>query len=167
VRLRAPAEFRFRREERGVVHSERRKNPLAQHLAERRSGDDLDDAPEHVGGVAVFPNLARLKAQRQRGERGDMLGHRPLLAHQIRREHLALHVRISGEAVGEAGRVPHQVLDRDRAFRRTSSNVSPVSTPTFTSANAGMYFASGSVTSSRPSSTSVIAATVTIGFVME
>ena len=63
----------MRCEKGGVVHAERRKNALAQNLAERRAGDDLDDAAEHVGRVAVFPDFARLKAQRQRGERLDVL----------------------------------------------------------------------------------------------
>ena len=49
----------------------------------------------------------------------------------------------------------------------TRSSLSPFSTPTFVLAKAGMYLASGSEISSRPSSTSVIAATETIGLVME
>ena len=46
--------------------------------------------------------------------------------------------------------MPHQVLDRDRPFGGTSSSSSPVSTPTFTSAKAGMYFDSGSVMQQPP-----------------
>ena len=41
------------------------------------------------------------------------------------------------------------------------------STPTLTSANDGMYFDKGSSSCSLPSSTSIIAATVVIGFDIE
>ena len=41
------------------------------------------------------------------------------------------------------------------------------STPTFTSAKAGMYFETGSSSASLPSSTSIIAATDVIGFDIE
>jgi hypothetical protein len=41
------------------------------------------------------------------------------------------------------------------------------STPTFTSAKAGMYFETGSSSLSLPSSTSIIAATEVIGFDIE
>ena len=41
------------------------------------------------------------------------------------------------------------------------------STPTFTSAKAGMYFDTGSSSLSLPSSTSIIAATEVIGFDIE
>ena len=47
------------------------------------------------------------------------------------------------------------------------SSLSPLATPTFTLAKAGMYFETGSVMRSRPSSTSIIAATETIGLVIE
>ena len=49
----------------------------------------------------------------------------------------------------------------------TRSSLSPVSTPTFEFAKAGMYLDRGSVISIRPSSTSIIAATETIGLVIE
>ena len=44
---------------------------------------------------------------------------------------------------------------------------STFSTPTFTLAKAGMYFATGSSSASLPSSTSIIAATDVIGFDIE
>ena len=47
------------------------------------------------------------------------------------------------------------------------SSLSPLTTPTFVFAKAGMYFETGSVMRSRPSSTSIIAATETIGLVIE
>ena len=53
---------------------------------------------------------------------------------------------------------------------RSSVSVTPspgVSTPTFTSAKAGMYLATGSSSASLPSSTSIIAATEAIGFDIE
>jgi hypothetical protein len=49
----------------------------------------------------------------------------------------------------------------------TRSSLSPFSTPTFVSAKAGIYSDKGSVISIRPSSTSIIAATETIGLVIE
>ena len=50
----------------------------------------------------------------------------------------------------------------------TQRRLSPgFSTPTFTSAKAGMYFATGSSSESLPSSTSIIAATEVIGFDIE
>ena len=53
---------------------------------------------------------------------------------------------------------------------RSSRGLTPsptCSTPTLTSAKAGMYFESGSDSDSLPSSTSVIAATAVIGFDIE
>ena len=47
------------------------------------------------------------------------------------------------------------------------SSLSPLATPTFRFAKAGIKFETGSVRASRPSSTSIIAATETIGFVIE
>ena len=52
-------------------------------------------------------------------------------------------------------------------FGGARSSFSPLATPTFTLAKAGMYFETGSVMTSRPSSTSIIAATETIGLVIE
>ena len=49
----------------------------------------------------------------------------------------------------------------------TRSNLPSRSTPTVIEANAGRYLATGSESSSRPSSTSVIVATETIGLVIE
>ncbi len=50
----------------------------------------------------------------------------------------------------------------------SSSGASPgFSTPTFTSAKAGMNFATGSARESLPSSTNIIAATDVIGFDIE
>ena len=43
----------------------------------------------------------------------------------------------------------------------------PFATPTFTFAKAGMYADTGSMIDSRPSSTSIIAATETMGLVIE
>ena len=95
-----------------------------QDFAEAASGDDLDDAPEHVGRMAVFPDLAGLMLQRQGGERLDVLGRAPVLAHRRGRVDELLHPRNAGEAVGEAGGVAHQVLDGDRALER--DEVEPV-----------------------------------------
>ena len=47
------------------------------------------------------------------------------------------------------------------------SSLPPFSTPTFRFAKAGIKFETGSAMASRPSSTSIIAATETIGFVIE
>ena len=47
------------------------------------------------------------------------------------------------------------------------SSLSPLTTPTFVFAKAGTYFDTGSVMRRRPSSTSIIAATETIGLVIE
>jgi len=49
----------------------------------------------------------------------------------------------------------------------TLSAVPLLSTPTFISAKAGMYFATGSSSASLPSSTSIIAITDVIGFDIE
>ena len=56
---------------------ERAEQALLQDLAERSAFDDLDDAPEHVGGEAVLPDLARLMHERKRGHRLDVFGQRP------------------------------------------------------------------------------------------
>ena len=53
------------------------------------------------------------------------------------------------------------------AFAGESSSASPFSTPTFILANAGMYFAIGSPSEMRPSSTSIMAATVVTGLLIE
>ena len=55
-RLGEPLALGWRREEGGVVHAERREDPLGEELAEALPRDDLDDAAEHVGRMAVFPN---------------------------------------------------------------------------------------------------------------
>ena len=51
--------------------------------------------------------------------------------------------------------------------RTEPPSASRFSTPTSTLAKAGMYFDSGSLSASLPSSTSIIAATDVIGFDME
>jgi hypothetical protein len=68
--------------------------------------------------------------------------------------------------------VAQQILDRDRAVERLERKrrlavFVRFSTPTFTSAKAGMYFETGSSSLSLPSSTSIIAATEVIGFDIE
>src|SRR5664279_1211001 len=100
MRLGAAWQFGLRREERSVLHTEGQENALAQDFAERRAGDDLDDPSEHVGRKAVFPYLAGLITQRQRGERFDMFRRSLRLAHHALREYKLLNQRIPGEPVG-------------------------------------------------------------------
>ena len=51
----------------GAGHAERIEDVLLLELVQRLSRDDLDDAAEHVGGVAVAPQRAGLARQRQSG----------------------------------------------------------------------------------------------------
>ena len=117
-RIGAPGELRLRREEGGVDHVERAEQAALQDLAERSAFDDFDDAPEHVGGEAVLPDLARLMHERKRGHRLDIFGQRPVRIHDVRRLDQLLDRRRAGEAVGQPRRVAHQVLDRDRPLER-------------------------------------------------
>ena len=59
-RLGAPVELVRGRIEGRVDHAERLKDALLQQPPEAHAGDDLDNAAEHIGRVAVFPDLAWL-----------------------------------------------------------------------------------------------------------
>jgi hypothetical protein len=65
--------------------------------------------------------------------------------------------------------VAQQIFNGDGAMDRLKRQrrLFRFSTPTFTSAKAGMYFETGSSSLSLPSSTSIIAATLVMGFDIE
>ncbi len=106
------------REEGGVGHAERAEDPRAQHVAEPRALDDLDDPPEHVGRDAVLPRRSRLMHERQGGDRLDAFRRRPVGIEHAGRLGQLLHRPVAGETVGQARGVPQEVLHGDRALER-------------------------------------------------
>ena len=117
-RIGAPVDLAGRSEEGRVDHAERAEQAMLQHLAELRALDRLDHAPEHVGREAIFPDLAGLVHERQRGDRLDIFGQRPVDVQDIGRLDQFLDRGHSGEAVCEPRSVAHQVLHGDRAPER-------------------------------------------------
>ena len=109
---------------------------------------------------------ARIEQQRRLGERGDRL----VLRHALGRPHGGAgieRVRRGGAAVavGEAGGVAQQVLDGRQLLRRARR--APPGSATFSSASGGRYFDTGSASSTRPSSTSIMTAVEVMALVME
>ena len=112
------------RGEAGIAHAQRRKNSLMQKRAQGLPGDNLDDAADDVGGMAVIPGCARLVEQRQLGERNDKFGESGTVrakrrrAYKLRLDVKALHGRNTGEKVRQPRCVAQQVLDGDRPLGR-------------------------------------------------
>jgi len=106
------------REERGLGHLQRREDALGQERSQTLGRDDLDDAAEDVGGAAVVPLRAGLADQRKFRHQGRVLGIGDLAAAQPRLLVELLHQAVAGVVVGDARRVPQQVLDRDRPLDR-------------------------------------------------
>ncbi len=102
-----------------VGHLERTEDALGENLAERLARHDFDDAPENIGREAVLPRRTRLIQERQLGEPRDELLRRELACEP---GHSALvelvDLRRAAVAVGEAGRVAQQILDRHLGRRR-------------------------------------------------
>ena len=133
----------------------------------------LDEAAQHVGRDAVFParrragtsaaaceSLATNSALRHGRGRRSWRRHRPALTSASPRS------RRSGPRCGAAGPAPSSAR-RDRPAAAPACRRTVFSTPTFILPNPGRYFATGSLSCSWPSSTSIMAATVTIGLVIE
>jgi hypothetical protein len=58
----------------GVGHAERLADALLEELAERHAGNDLDQAPQHIGRAAVPPGGAGLEFQRQLADARHQVG---------------------------------------------------------------------------------------------
>ena len=91
---------------------------LLQELLQRLPGNDLDDAAEHVGGMAVAPQRAGLPRQRQPR---DPLGKHLVVERLF--EQIGLRIGLLDQlaadiAVGDARGVPQQIGDRHRPARR-------------------------------------------------
>ena len=102
--------------ERRVDHAERVEDALLQELAERLSGELLDQVALHVDADAVVPARARLGQERQVGQ---LVDHR--LQGFVRVEDALLAVEpvdvVRGaEAVAQTARVRHQLGHRHRAL---------------------------------------------------
>ena len=106
---RRPA-FASRRVECGLGHLQRRQDAFGQERAERLAGDDFDDAAEHVGRAAVIPFRAGLADQRHAGDHGRVFGVGDLAAAQPRLLVELLDRAVAGVVVGQARRMPQQVL---------------------------------------------------------
>ena len=125
---------------------------LTQKRAQGLPGDNLDDAADDVGGMAVIPGRSRLIEQRQLGElqrqirrvvRSRQASWRCRIgANKLRLTVKTLHGRNAGEKVCQPGCVPQQVLDGDRPARpRPIRACRLFTTPTLGSANSGTNFA--------------------------
>ena len=66
-RHQSPA-FRLRKEEMGIGHPERLRDPCADEFVERFARGALDHTAEDIGGVAVDELLAGLRRERQRAQ---------------------------------------------------------------------------------------------------
>jgi hypothetical protein len=115
-----PRELGFRHPEPRVAHLERSEEPLAHEVAEALARRRFDDAPEHVGGEAVFPGRAGLMDQRNPREALDLLGPRHVADVELDHaglEEPGLRQRVLDGgvlrelAVGKAGGVAQEILD--------------------------------------------------------
>ena len=95
----------------GLRHLQRRQDAFGQERAERFAGDDLDDAAENVGRAAVIPFRARLAHQRHAGDHGRVFGVGDLAAAQPRLLVELLDGAVAGVVVGQARRMPQQILN--------------------------------------------------------
>ena len=171
---RAPAILLVERHlEAGVAHLQRLGDALLDEFIERHAGGDFDDTAQHVGRHGIFPRRARLVEQRQLGELGRPSRH---WSGPVRDLHVDDRTaspcwrrprRRSGPRCGASGPGWSSAGAAARARappcrRRSSSRRRPwcrrtpecISTPDRASV-------------SLPSSISIMAATVTIGLVIE
>src|SRR5204862_2183473 len=91
--------------------------PRLEDPGKRLAGAAFDDATQYVGRVAVVPGAARLIGERHAREPLDEIG----VADVAPGRDVGVLVRlldhaVAEEAVGEPGRMAHQVLDRHRAY---------------------------------------------------
>ena len=153
-------------EEARVPHVERFEDAGGEKRAEALSGHDLDDASEHFDRAAVVPGRAGMAEEGQFRHQQGMLLVGAVAAPELR-VGVARLKRARDDLVREAGGVAQKVLDRDGAARLLEDDLDPEKRATFVPAKAGMNFDRGSSILSKPSSTSIIAATEAIGFVIE
>src|SRR5207248_8207946 len=118
--------------ERGVGHAKGIEQPLSLELKQRLPRYHLDDAPEHVGRMAVVPQRSRLFSQWQFCQTLGELG-----VVEIAFEQTGVHIEFSYptvavESVSETRGVAQQVFDGDRAIegfehqRRLSVLIAPL-----------------------------------------
>ena len=96
----------------GVHQPQGRKDFLLQKRTQGLATDDLDQAPQHVGGAAVSPHVARLELQRDGGQRAGKLGVAAVAGGDFDFAVLALHRRVAQEFIGQPCGVAQQVLHR-------------------------------------------------------
>ena len=105
------------------------KNSLMEKRAQGLPGDDLDDAADHIGGMAVIPRRARLVDQRQLGQFDDEFGGGEIARQgtvwrwRDRRQtssprYKGAARRIAGERVCQPGCVAQQILNGDGPLGR-------------------------------------------------
>ncbi len=102
-------------EECRVGHPQWIEQPLPLELKQRLPRDDLDDAPEYVGGMTVIPQRSRLLRQRQLRDALDKFGVVGIAIEQIGLRIELAHGAVAVEAVGQTRRMPQQIFDGDSA----------------------------------------------------
>ena len=100
-----------------LCHLQRDKDALLEEGAKRLAADDFDEAAENVGRTAVVPLRAGLADQRKACNECGVFGIAELAAAHARLLIKLLHQSVAGVLVGDAGRVPQQILDRDRPLQ--------------------------------------------------
>ena len=153
---------------RGILHAQRLENALAQKSLQRLTRNDLDHPPQHVGGTAVLKRAARLEDQRQASQLPGEFGQTALARTNAQLGVLALHRGAAQKLIGHASGVAQQVMQGGGApnrlqLHRAIHQRQPPAGPRIP-ANSR---ATGSFSNSLPSSISIMAATETIGLVME
>ncbi|MEI9986276.1 MAG: hypothetical protein WDN69_25765 [Aliidongia sp.] len=135
--------LRFRHAEAGIDHAKRAEDALLEEGAETPAGDDFDQPPQHIGRDAVIPARARLGDQRQLlSFLHHLLGRLAAIAVDLLLDIGFLDRSVAEEAIGEAGSVAQQILNRDRPGLARSSVFSPAAfvrtVPTCSSASSGI-----------------------------
>ena len=100
-----------RKEKAGVAHIERIKHPLLFECVERFAGNHLDDAPDHIERVAIFPKGAGLMRQRQRRQPLHQFGIVKFSIAHTRSAQPLLHQGVADIFEGETGRMSQQMVN--------------------------------------------------------
>ena len=150
---------------RRIGHAQGLEQPLPQEHSERLTCDDFDHPSCDVDADAVAPARPGLERERIPRQIVNNDFQRMVRAQQL--SPLGIHFA-DARFLDKMVREPLICVIKSRTrIGRTGATSFPSASRTFTAPKAGMYFATGSISRKRPSSSSVMSAVQTIGFVIE